>query len=39
MSGWDTIIVIGALGSIAMGAKLICDKLDRIIGLLERDRT
>jgi hypothetical protein len=31
-------IVTGALGAIAVGIKLACDKLDRIASLLERDR-
>jgi hypothetical protein len=35
---WAMILGIGALGAIATGVKLIADKLDRIIRLLERER-
>lgn len=39
MSGpeWVSVLTVGALGAIAVGVKLACDKLDRIIALLERE--
>jgi hypothetical protein len=31
---WIAFLSLGALGAIAVGIKLVCDKLDRIIELL-----